>query len=117
MASPLPIEADVAVVGAGAAGLFAALTASRQGAHVALISATPLAASASYWAQGGLAAALAPEDSADRHLADTLAAGRGTVRPSAAGVLCAEAADRVRDLEGLGVTFDRDPDGTLALGL
>jgi L-aspartate oxidase len=117
MAASLQIEADVAVVGAGAAGLFTALTASGQGARVALVSATPLAASASYWAQGGLAAALAPEDSADRHLADTLAAGRGIVRPSAAGVLCAEAADRVQELEDLGVGFDRDPDGTLALGL
>src|SRR4249919_3264175 len=61
MAASPRIEADVAVVGAGAAGLFCALTASGQGARVALISATPLAASASYWAQGGLAAALAPD--------------------------------------------------------
>jgi len=117
MASRAPLEADVAVVGAGAAGLFTALTASREGARVALVSATPLAASASYWAQGGLAAALAPEDSADRHLRDTLAAGRGIVRPSAAGVLCAEATDRVQELESLGVGFDRDHDGALALGL
>ena len=109
MAASPKIEADVAVVGAGAAGLFAALTASGQGARVALVSATPLAASASYWAQGGLAAALAADDSADRHLEDTLAAGRGIVRPSAAGVLCAEAAARVQELEGLGVGFDGEP--------
>ena len=51
-------EADVAVVGAGAAGLYAALCAAREHATVALVSATPLARTASYWAQGGLAAAL-----------------------------------------------------------
>ena len=52
-------EADIAVVGAGAAGLYAALCAARDGASVALVSAAPLAQTASYWAQGGLAAALA----------------------------------------------------------
>src|SRR5204863_10162424 len=78
------VEADVAVVGAGAAGLYAALTAARQGARVALVSATPLAESASYWAQGGLAAAMAFDDSPQLHLEDTIVAGRGAVRPSAA---------------------------------
>ena len=50
--------ADVVVVGAGAAGLYAALCAAREEASVVLVSATPLAQTASYWAQGGLAAAL-----------------------------------------------------------
>ena len=50
----------VAVVGAGAAGLYTALRAARLGAEVTLVSATPLAGASSYWAQGGLAAALAP---------------------------------------------------------
>jgi L-aspartate oxidase len=111
------IEADVAIVGAGAAGLFAALCAAAEGARVVLVSAKPLAESASYWAQGGLAAALGDDDSPDLHLADTLTAGRGTVRPSAARVLSQEAPDRVRDLERLGVRFDRDRRGGLALGL
>ena len=111
------LEADVAVVGAGAAGLFAALTAARAGARVALVSATPLAESASYWAQGGIAAALDPDDSPQRHLADTSAAGRDAVRESAARVLCREAPARVRDLEELGVHFDTDGRGHLALGL
>jgi L-aspartate oxidase len=84
---------------------------------VALISATTLAETASYWAQGGLAAALAPDDSAERHLADTLSAGRGLVRRSAAAVLCAEAPGRVHDLERLGVRFDAEHDGQLSLGL
>jgi L-aspartate oxidase len=109
--------ADVAVVGAGAAGLFAALAAARAGARVVLVSRSPLAESASYWAQGGIAAALASDDSPDRHLADTLEAGRGAGRESAARVLCEESHARVRDLERLGVHFDADRHGALALGL
>src|SRR6202163_3404411 len=110
-------EADIAVVGAGAAGLYAALCAARQQATVVLISATPLAQTASYWAQGGLAAALAADDSFDLHLRDTELAGRALVRRSAAEVLVREAPDRVRDLQALGVRFDADRFGRLALGL
>lgn len=117
MAPPETIEVDVAVVGAGAAGLYAALTAAAAGGHVALVSATPLAKSASYWAQGGLAAALAVGDSREQHLEDTLRAGRGTVRRSAAEILTSEAPTAVRDLERLGVRFDADRRGRLALGL
>src|SRR5438477_5918910 len=107
------IEADVAVVGAGAAGLYAALTASRAGASVALVSATPLARTASYWAQGGLAAALAADDSVELHLRDTERAGRGLVRSAAAEILAREAPECVRDLQGLGVRFDADREGRL----
>src|SRR5262245_44285800 len=117
MAEREPIEADLAVVGAGAAGLYAALTGAREGARVALISATPLARTASYWAQGGLAAALAVDDSPDLHRADTERAGRGIVRSSAAAVLCREAPRTVGELERLGVHFDADRRGNLALGL
>ncbi len=112
-----PIDADVAVVGAGGAGLYTALAAAGEGARVALISATPLAQTASYWAQGGIAAALAEDDSPDDHLADTLAAGRGLSRESAARALVDEAPDAVRTLQRLGVHFDADRHGTLALGL
>jgi L-aspartate oxidase len=111
------IEVDVAVVGAGAAGLYVALCAARAGGRVALVSATSLAQTASYWAQGGLAAALAADDSPELHRRDTEFAGRGLVRPSAAEVLCSEAPERVQDLERLGVRFDADRHGRLALGL
>jgi L-aspartate oxidase len=111
------VDAEVAVVGAGAAGLYAALTAARAGARVALVSATPLAQTASYWAQGGLAAALGPDDSPDLHRKDTEIAGRGAVRRSAAQLLCREAPGAVRELEALGVRFDGDGRGGLALGL
>jgi L-aspartate oxidase len=111
------IAADLTVVGAGAAGLYTALGAARTGARVALVSATPRAATASYWAQGGLAAALAEDDSPEQLLRDTEIAGRGAVRPSAARVLVDEAPDKVRDLLELGVRFDVDADGGLSLGL
>ncbi len=110
-------HADLAVVGAGAAGLYAALRAAREGARVVLVSATPLAETSSYWAQGGIAAALAAPDSPERHLEDTLRAGRGAVRPSAARALVVEAPGAVHDLVGLGVRFDADREGRLALGL
>lgn len=110
-------ECDVAVIGAGGAGLFTALTAAAEGATVTLVSATPLAQTASYWAQGGIAAAVAADDSPELHLADTETAGRGAVRRSAARVLVAEAPERLRDLERLGVAFDADRHGRLALGL
>jgi L-aspartate oxidase len=104
-------------VGAGAAGLYTALVAAGRGARVALVSSSPLPASASYWAQGGLAAALDPEDSVELHLRDTLAAGRGATSRSAAEILCAEAPERVHELERLGIAFDRSPAGELLLSL
>jgi len=111
------VETDIVVVGAGAAGLYAALCAAREGARVVLVSATPLAQTASYWAQGGLAAALADDDSFALHLADTERAGRALVRRSAAEILVREAPARVQDLQALGVHFDGDRSGGLALGL
>jgi L-aspartate oxidase len=112
-----PLESQVAVIGAGAAGLYTAICAARLGARVVLVSATPLAGSSTYWAQGGLAAAIGSSDNPERHLADTVAAGRGAVRESAARVLCEEAAAAVDDLAELGMRFDRDERGGLALGL
>ena len=117
MSASHPLRVDVAVVGAGAAGLYAALTAASEGARVALVSRSPLAQTASFWAQGGIAAALADDDSPERHIEDTLAAGREIARASAVRVLCEESPGRVRDLERLGVSFDADRHGNLALGL
>ena len=111
------LRAEIVVVGAGAAGLYTSLRAAREGARVVLVSATPLAGASSYWAQGGLAAALAQGDSPELHLQDTLRAGRGAVRRSAALALCQEAPAAVRDLIELGLVFDADRYGNLALGL
>jgi L-aspartate oxidase len=109
--------AEVVVVGAGAAGLYTALVAAEEGSSVRLVSSSPLSESASYRAQGGLAAALADDDDPALHVRDTLAAARGAARESAVRILCDEAPERVRELERREVPFDRDPDGALALGL
>jgi L-aspartate oxidase len=82
-----------------------------------VVSRTPLSESASFWAQGGLAAALEPGDSPERHAEDTIAAGRGLCRPSAVRVLVEEAPSAVRELQARGVVFDLDHEGRLALGL
>jgi L-aspartate oxidase len=82
-----------------------------------VVSRTPLSQSASFWAQGGLAAALEPDDSPGRHADDTIAAGRGLCRPAAVQVLAEEAPGAVRDLLARGVVFDLDHEGRLALGL
>ncbi len=105
----------VIVVGTGIAGLIAAYRAS---AHhdVVLVTKAELAESNTKYAQGGIAAALAPGDSPERHIADTLAAGAGLCDPRAVEVLCTEGPARVRDLIALGVEFDRDRDGALARG-
>src|SRR5262249_22531786 len=108
---------DVAVVGGGGAGLYSALIAAEAGARVAGISRKPLSESSSYWAQGGLAAAIGDDDSPEQHAADTIAAGREACRPSAAVLLADEAPGVVAELERRGVEFDRDPDGRLSLAL
>jgi len=110
-------DCDVAVVGAGAAGLHTALKAAQAGARVVLISRKPLSESSSYHAQGGLAAALSPDDTPVRHAHDTFDAGRGSCRTAAVEVLCEEAPAAVHELVERGVPFDTDPDGSLHLGL
>ncbi|MBK5231885.1 MAG: FAD-dependent oxidoreductase [Thermoleophilia bacterium] len=108
---------DLAVIGGGAAGLWAALCAAEDGGRVCLISRKPLAESASFHAQGGLAAALDADDSPEQHAADTIAAGRNLCRTDAVKVLTEAAPDIVRDLIRRGLKFDLDPDGRLALAL
>ena len=110
-------DLDVVVVGGGAAGLYSALTAADAGSRVAMVLRKPLSESSSFWAQGGLAAAIGEDDSPELHVEDTVAAGRGTCRRSAAELLAREAPGVVMELERRGVEFDRDPDGRLSLAL
>jgi L-aspartate oxidase len=97
---------DVVVVGAGVAGLSAALAAAAAGAEVLVLAKAPHTSSNSYAAQGGVAAAVGPDDDPTLHAADTLAAGRGLCRPSAVRLLTEEAPSRIAELRRLGVRFD-----------
>jgi L-aspartate oxidase len=106
----------VLVVGGGIAGLWTAVKAADAGHDVEVVTKAALVEGSTRHAQGGIAAALFPDDSADRHAADTLAAGAGLADPEAVAVLCAEGPARVRDLIRFGVAFDRDDSG-LARGL
>ena len=97
---------DVAIVGAGVAGLTAALTAADAGASVAVVAKGAVDSSNSWAAQGGVAAAIGPDDDPSLHAADTLAAGRGLCRESAVELLTREAPERIAELVDLGVEFD-----------
>jgi L-aspartate oxidase len=108
---------DVVIVGGGAAGLYSALTAAETGARVAMVSRKPLSESSSFWAQGGLAAAIGPDDSPELHIEDTIVAGRGACRRSAAELLAQEAPGVVWELQRRGVHFDLLPDESLSLAL
>jgi L-aspartate oxidase len=100
-------QVELLIVGSGIAGLAAALAAAEE-REVLIVSKGPLLSSASYLAQGGIAAAAGPGDSIESHEADTLAAGRGLCRPSAVRALVAEAPARIEDLRSLGVEFEPD---------
>jgi len=107
---------DLLVAGAGLAGLYAALQAAELGARVTLVSKGSLRSSNSFYAQGGVAAAIGPDDDPSQHMADTMLVGRGLCDPRAVELLVSDAPARMADLERIGVPFDRDGDGHLALG-
>ena len=112
---------DVLVLGSGVAGLSAAVRLAGPGGpspslSLGVLTKGALSQSATRWAQGGVAAVLgADEDSTDLHLADTLAAGAGLCDEEAVRVLVDEGPGRVHELIALGVEFDREATGLLAL--
>ena len=118
LAAPDPgwaISADVIVVGSGIAGLTAALRLRQRVDRVLLVTKTVLSEGSTQWAQGGIAAALDPADSAQEHLGDTLVAGAGVCDEEAVRILVSEGPARVRELVTLGTHFDLGPDGEIAL--
>jgi len=100
------MQFDIIIVGAGAAGLYTALCLP-QHLRVAIVSKDELKIGASDWAQGGVAAAIAPGDSTENHYQDTLKAGVGLCIPEAVRFLVENAASSIETLVELGVQFDR----------
>ncbi len=107
--------ADVVIVGSGVAGLTAALHARRTGRTVLLVTKGRVEEGSTRWAQGGIAAALADDDTPEEHLHDTLVAGAGLCDVDAVTALVTEGPECVRNLIGLGAHFDLDAAGGLAL--
>jgi L-aspartate oxidase len=101
-------EADVVVVGSGAAGISAALAAAGHGLRVLLITKEEIGRGCTPLAQGGLAAVLAPGDSAALHQQDTIEAGAGLCDPDAVAALVAGAPGEIARLGGLGARLDQE---------
>ncbi len=100
----------VVIIGAGLAAVYTALKLAPR--PVVMISPEPLGSGASSaWAQGGVAAAMAPGDSPEAHTEDTIRAGAGSVLREVAEYVTRSARDHVLDLTDLGTDFDRTPDG------
>jgi len=107
---------DVLVVGAGGAGLRAAIEAAASGARVGLICKSLLGKAHTVMAEGGVAAALANVDIRDNwkvHFADTMRGGQYLNNWRMAELHAQQAPDRVRELEAWGAVFDRTPDGRI----
>jgi succinate dehydrogenase / fumarate reductase flavoprotein subunit len=110
------IDHDVLVIGAGGAGLRAAIEASAAGVKVGLICKSLLGKAHTVMAEGGMAAALANVDDRDNwrvHFADTMRGGQYLNNWRMAEIHAKEAPDRVRELEAWGAVFDRTNDGRI----
>src|SRR3990170_713790 len=109
------IQHDVLIIGAGLAGMRAAIAAQLQGADVAMISKVHPVRSHSNAAQGGINAALGEADSWENHAFDTVKGCDYLGDQDAIEVLCQEAPSDILELEHMGVVFNRDAEGRLAL--
>src|SRR5205085_6544770 len=103
----LPEQVDFIVVGAGVAGLRAAIALAEAG-KVLVLTKQELTESATQYAQGGIAVALSDEDEISLHLKDTVNAGDGLVNSEAAKVLVEEGPERIQELIEWGTQFDRE---------
>ena len=105
------LSADCVVVGTGVAGLTTAL--SMPSRDVVLITKTELGGGSTWWAQGGIAVPVSPEDSPARHAADTIAVGGGLNDPEAVGALAGPPVEGIAHLRQGGAVFDPEPDGDM----
>lgn len=109
-------EHDVIVIGAGGAGLRAAIEASAQGATVGLVCKSLLGKAHTVMAEGGIAAAMAnvaPEDNWETHFKDTMYGGKMLNNWRMAEIHAKESPDRIRELERWGALFDRTKEGKI----
>src|SRR3982074_2160357 len=109
-------EHDVLVIGAGGAGLRAAIEAAASGVSVGLVCKSLLGKAHTVMAEGGIAAALANVDERDNwkvHFADTMRGGQYVNQWRMAELHAKEVPDRVRELEAWGAVFDRTKDGRI----
>ena len=109
------LDVEFLVIGSGIAGLRAALSLAEAGDVLILTKADPRESNTGY-AQGGIAAAIGPDDSPELHARDTLAAGDGLCAGDAVDVLVREGPRYVRELVEWGAAFDTDAGGTPSLG-
>lgn len=109
------LRSDVLVVGSGIAGLTAALGAAASGRTVHLVTKARITETNTWYAQGGIAGAVGEADSVDLHLADTIVVGAGLCDEDVVHAVVSEAALALRDLEALGVGFDRAASGAIDL--
>ena len=108
-------RADVIVVGSGIAGLTTAIHARQAGKTVLLVTKARVSEGSTQWAQGGIAAALADDDSPEEHLVDTLVAGVGLCDEEAVRILVTQGPPALRQLIALGARFDTDATGAISL--
>lgn len=106
---------DFVIIGSGIAGLATALKAAAYG-HVTVLTKGRVLESNTFFAQGGIAAALGPGDTPEFHLRDTLLAGAEMCNPDAVAILVESGPRRILELIELGTQFDKNPDGQLAFG-
>ncbi|RLC40103.1 MAG: L-aspartate oxidase [Candidatus Coatesbacteria bacterium] len=104
------LECDFLIIGSGGGGLFSALHLAPYGKTIILSKKDPNETATSY-AQGGIAAVLSKDDSYKSHIEDTLKLGCGICREDVVRVIVESGPEIIRDLENLGVIFDRDEDG------
>lgn len=108
-------ETDVLIIGAGSAGLAAAIRAAEQEVNVLLVNKLRLGDSNSMMAQGGIQAADQPNDSPAKHYLDAIGGGHFDNKPELVRALVMDAPETIKWLEDLGVMFDKNSDGSMVV--